>query len=56
MVVTLKDGTMLEKEVLTMKGEAEKPISDRELKNKVKLLIETNPNEAVRKYAQLQLK
>lgn len=50
-VVTLKDGKKLEKEVLTMKGEPEIPISAEEHDAKVKALVESNSNEAVRDYA-----
>jgi 2-methylcitrate dehydratase PrpD len=50
-VVTLKDGKTLEKEVLTMKGEPENPMPEEEHSAKVKTLIDSSPHEKVKKYA-----
>jgi 2-methylcitrate dehydratase PrpD len=50
-VVTLKDGKKLEKEVVTMKGEAENPIPAKEHVAKVKALIDSSPHETVKAYA-----
>ena len=50
-VVTLNDGKTLEKEVLTMKGEAENPIPAQEHLAKLKTLIESSPHQNVKDYA-----
>jgi 2-methylcitrate dehydratase PrpD len=50
-VVTLKDGKTLEKEVLDMKGERGNPIPDEEHAAKVRALIDSSPHENVRGYA-----
>jgi 2-methylcitrate dehydratase PrpD len=50
-VVTLNDGKTLEKEILTMKGEAENPIPPQEHLAKLKTLIESSPFENVKEYA-----
>jgi 2-methylcitrate dehydratase PrpD len=50
-VVELKDGTVLEAEVLVMKGEPENPMKQAEHDNKVNVLIDSSPHDNVRKYA-----
>ncbi len=50
-VVTLKDGKTLEREVLDMKGEPENPIPEEEHSAKVKALIDSSPFDNVREYA-----
>ena len=52
MVVGLKDGKTLEKEVLTMKGEPELPIPADEHAAKIKALLESNPNKEIRALAE----
>jgi hypothetical protein len=50
-VVTLKNGKTLEKEVLTMKGEPENRIPAEEHAEKVRALIDSSPHETVKEYA-----
>ena len=50
-VVTLQDDRTLEKEVLTMKGEPENPIPEKEHSSKVKTLIDSSPHSNVKAYA-----
>lgn len=50
-VVTLTGGETIEQEVLTMKGEAENPMSDEEHAMKIQALIASSPFDHVRSYA-----
>jgi uncharacterized protein with GYD domain len=50
-VVTLKNGKTLQKEVLTMKGEPENRIPAEEHAAKVKALIDSSPHDNVKEYA-----
>lgn len=49
--VTLKNGKILEKEVITMKGEPEKPIPADEHAAKIEALIDSNPDEELQTHA-----
>lgn len=51
-VVTLKDGSILEQEVLIPKGEFSNPIAFDEHARKVRILIESSPHDNVRVYTQ----
>jgi 2-methylcitrate dehydratase PrpD len=50
-VVQLKNGKLLEKEVLRMKGEMQNPITKKEHDSKINELIASSPYEHVRDYA-----
>lgn len=50
-VIELKNGEILEKEILRMKGEQQNPISAEEHKIKVETLINSTPFENVKEYA-----